>query len=74
MRRSSLIWLGLALLFVNAAAQTPGLTFKFKTINVAGAQSTGIYGINNAGTMVGSYVDSGGVRHGFELSGGKLTL
>ena len=72
MRRSSLVWLGLALLFVNAAAQTPALTFKFKTINVAGAQSTGIYGINNAGAMVGSYVDSGGVRHGFELLGGKL--
>jgi probable HAF family extracellular repeat protein len=55
-----------------AAAETPKLIFKFKTIKVAGAQSTGVYGINNAGAMVGSYVDSGGLRHGFRLSGGKV--
>jgi len=63
----------LALLSVVATAETPTLTFKFKTIKVQGAQSTALYGINNAGTMVGSYVDSGGVRHGFRLSGGKVT-
>jgi probable HAF family extracellular repeat protein len=63
----------LALLSVATAAETPKLTFKFKTIKVAGAQSTAVYGINNAGAMVGSYVDSGGVRHGFRLSGGKVT-
>ena len=55
MRRSSLVHfvLSLALLSATTAAQTPALTFKFKTIKVAGAQSTGIYGINNAGVMVG---------------------
>src|ERR1700680_2792767 len=61
----------LALLSAAAAAETPKLIFKFKTIKVAGAQSTAIYGINNAGAMVGSYVDSGGGRHGFRLSGGE---
>ena len=63
----------LALLSVAAAAETPTLTFKFKTIKVKGAQTTAIYGVNNAGTMVGSYVDSSGVRHGFSLSGGKVS-
>jgi len=63
----------LALLSVAAAAETPKLTFKFTTIKVKGAQSTAIYGVNNAGAMVGSYVDSSGVRHGFMLSGGKVT-
>jgi probable HAF family extracellular repeat protein len=41
-------------------------------MTVANVQSTAIYGINNAGVMVGSYVDSGGVRHGFRLASGKL--
>jgi hypothetical protein len=65
-----------ALLLVAVAAETPTatLTFNFKTIKVAGAQSTAIYGVNNNGAMVGSYVDSGGVRHGFKrLSTGKVT-
>src|ERR1700680_4029185 len=62
----------LALLSAAAAAETPKLIFKFKTIKVAGAQSTAIYGINNMGAMVGSYVDSGGVRHGFTLANGKV--
>ena len=55
-----------------AAAESPKLTFKFTTIKIKGAQSTAIYGINNAGAMVGSYVDSGGVRHGFKMVNGKV--
>lgn len=72
--RSSLSCLVLCLALLIVAAETPtlALTFKFKTINVAGAQSTAIYGINDAGVMVGSYVDGGGVRHGFELSGAHV--
>jgi len=62
----------LVVLSVAAAAEAPKLTFKFKTIKVQGAQSTAIFGVNNAGAMVGSYVDSGGVRHGFRLAGGKV--
>jgi probable HAF family extracellular repeat protein len=63
----------LSLLCVAGAAETPSLTFKFKTIRVKGAQSTAIFGVNNTGVMVGSYVDGGGVRHGFRFSGGKVT-
>ena len=75
--RSSLgcLVLFFALLLVAVAAETPTatLTFKFKTIKVAGAQSAAIYGVNNNGAMVGSYVDSSGVRHGFKrLSTGKV--
>ena len=55
-----------------ATAETP-LSFRYKTIKVKGAQSTAIFGVNNAGVMVGSYVDSGGVRHGFRLSRGKVS-
>jgi probable HAF family extracellular repeat protein len=62
----------LTLLSVAAVAESPKLTFTYTTIKVPGAQSTAVFGINNAGVMVGSYVDKGGVRHGFRLSGGKL--
>ncbi len=48
-----------ALVTVAALAETPTLTFTYTTIKVTGAQSTAIYGINNAGAMVGSYVDGG---------------
>ena len=58
-----------ALVTVSALAETPTLIFTYTTIKVTGAQSTAIYGINNAGVMVGSYVDGGGVRHGFTRSG-----
>jgi len=44
------------LLSVALFAETP-LTFTYTTIKVPGAQSTAIYGINNVGMMVGSYVD-----------------
>jgi probable HAF family extracellular repeat protein len=48
-------------------------TFTFKTIQIPGAQDTSVYGVNNAGVMVGSYVDSAGQRHGFMLTGRTLT-
>ncbi len=34
---------------------------------------TDTYGINNAGVIVGDYVDSKGVQHGMILAGSKLT-
>jgi probable HAF family extracellular repeat protein len=63
----------LALLSAGAAAESPKLAFTFKKFVIPGAQSTAIFGINNAGAIVGSYVDSGGVRHGFRRVGGKVT-
>src|SRR5215471_11488543 len=74
-RRSPLFW-ALPLLVVLSVAVTvaaPALTFTFKTIQIPGASSTGVYGINNSGVMVGSYVDGQGKRHGFMLAGAVLT-
>src|ERR1022692_588096 len=76
MRNSSavgrLLLVVLTFVLVATAAKTPKLTFKFTTIKVKGAQSTAIFGVNNAGAMVGSYVDQAGVQHGFRLVGGKV--
>ena len=63
----------LTLIFVAIAADAPKLTFKFTTIQLKGAQDTRVFGTNNAGVMVGAYVDSGGVDHGFMLKAGKVT-
>ncbi len=46
---------------------------KFTTISPPGATSTEANGINDKGVVVGSYVDSAGVTHGFALSGKKYT-
>src|SRR5579864_6329017 len=63
----------LVLTFVFVAiADAPKLAFKFTTIEVKGAQDTRVFGTNNGGVMVGAYVDSGGVDHGFMLKGGKV--
>src|SRR5580658_4043654 len=63
------------LLFVitATAANAPTLTFKFTTIRVAGALSTSVEGINNAGVMVGQYQAGKGITRGFMQAGAKLT-
>ena len=64
----------LVLLSTNAWSQAgPQLTFNFQTIEVSGAQDTKIFGVNNAGAMVGLYIDSGGVQHGLLLVDGEVT-
>lgn len=57
----------LAFASVATAAEVPKLTFKFTTVAVKGAENTAIYGTDNAGDLVGMYVDSSGVTHGFLL-------
>src|SRR5580698_5579819 len=52
---------------VSAAAQ------QFLTIDVPGATSTLVLGINNEGQMVGSYSDANNMTNGFELTGGVFT-
>lgn len=46
---------------------------KFTTISPPGATSTEANGINDKGKVVGSYVDSANVTHGFLLIGKKYT-
>ena len=45
----------------------------FTTVDFPGAISTFLYGINNAGQMVGAYVDDGQATHGFLLNNGVFT-
>ena len=58
---------------VALALDAPKLTFKFTTVQVKNAQDTRVYGVNNAGVMVGQYIDSAGVAHGMTLVGNKVT-
>jgi YVTN family beta-propeller protein len=62
-----LVIAGIMLSAVPASAQ------QFLTINFPGATSTSPETINNIGQVVGSYVDSEGVTHGFLLSAGTFT-
>lgn len=45
----------------------------YKSVNVPKAPEQAAFGVNDAGQIVGEYVDSSGVYHGWELSGGKFT-
>jgi uncharacterized membrane protein len=47
--------------------------FKFTSIDFPGAVATRAYGINDKGLVVGRYIDSGGIRHGFLLKHGLFT-
>ena len=74
-RKSLLCALGFALAgaVIAAAGDAPKLTFTFTKANVPGAVQTGPSGINNAGVVVGAYVDKNSVSHGYILQGKKLT-
>jgi probable HAF family extracellular repeat protein len=61
----SLIFLLLAISSVQAGTWT--------TVDVPGATSTQIFGIDKAGNLVGAYVDPSRVQHGFLLSAGNFT-
>ena len=57
------------------AANSPAnaAAYGFTQIDVPGATSTGASGINDAGQIVGSFVDSAGITHGFLDTGGSFT-
>jgi probable HAF family extracellular repeat protein len=46
---------------------------KFRRIDYPGSVQTEAFGINDAGDIVGRYLDSNGVNHGFLLSDGDFT-
>jgi uncharacterized membrane protein len=48
-------------------------SYNFVTIDVTGAAATIVGDINNAGQIVGGYLNADGSRHGFLLSGGVYT-
>jgi probable HAF family extracellular repeat protein len=55
---------------VTVAANAPTLTFKFKDFQFPGAEITTVYGVNNAGVLVGEYIKKS-KQHGFEFDHGK---
>jgi uncharacterized membrane protein len=74
--KSKACMLGFVLAFIVVAATAavdPPLTFTFKAFDVPGATATNSGGISNTGVIVGQYVDSALVGHGFILNGKKLT-
>jgi hypothetical protein len=55
-------------------AAAPLLTFTFTDVHAnKTALETDTYGVNNAGVIVGDYVDAKSVQHGMILAGTKLT-
>ena len=50
-----------------------GAAYRFAPIEVDGARYTDAMGVNRHGHVVGSYVDAGGVKHGFLLRDGEFT-
>ena len=46
---------------------------KYTITDVPGATNTSLFGINNLGDIVGSYVDTSGTTHGFLKSNGSIT-
>jgi hypothetical protein len=44
----------------------------YTTIDAPGARGTGLYGINNSGTMTGQWFDTAGASQGFVLTSGGL--
>src|SRR5437762_2960514 len=61
--------------FVTAAfAQTStSVTYKYTQIDFPGAASTEARGINNGNVIVGLYLDSSNLHHGFQFANGTFT-
>jgi hypothetical protein len=66
---------GLAMVVValSASISANAAPYEFRTIDIPGATSTELYGINNHGHIVGIYHDGGG-QHGFLFDGSTVQL
>jgi len=67
-RTTLLPWLGMMMLATGSASAQ-----QFVTIDPPGSIATSTGAINDLGQVVGDYVDSGGVDHGYLLSAGVYT-
>src|SRR5713101_1258885 len=61
------------LILLLAAVPLTRAAATWTTIDVPGANATGVFRINNLGQMVGFYDDALNATHGFLLSGGTFT-
>ncbi len=73
--KRSILGVLLVLTFVAVGlAAAPPLTFTYSDVHAnKTAFETDTYGVNNAGVIVGDYVDAKSVQHGMILAGTKLT-
>jgi hypothetical protein len=73
--KQSILGVSLVLMFVAVGiAAAPPLTFTFSDVHAnKTATETDTFGVNNAGTIAGDYVDSAGIQHAMILAGKKLT-
>ncbi len=73
--KRSILGVLLVLMFVAVGlAAAPPLTFTYTDVHAnKTALETDTYGVNNAGVIVGDYVDAKSVQHGMILAGTKLT-
>jgi hypothetical protein len=73
--KKSILGVLLVLMFVAVGiAAAPPLTFTFSDVHAnKTATETDTFGVNNAGTIAGDYVDAKSVQHAMILAGKKLT-
>jgi YVTN family beta-propeller protein len=72
-RSASIALFSVVCIVAGIVSAMPASAQQFLTINFPGAASTAPETINNVGQVVGSYIDSEGVTHGFLLSAGVFT-
>lgn len=68
-------WALVLVLFASlvAAQEVKTTTYRFVAIQYPGAVRTALEGINNKGDIVGAYLDTLSVWHGFTIKNGKMT-
>lgn len=73
--KRSIVGVVIVLTFVAVGiAAAPPLTFTFFDVHtIKTATETDSYGVNNAGVIVGDYIDAKSIQHAFILAGTKLT-
>ncbi len=70
----SAIVFALMLATLTCFAQVPAGNFRFQNIDVPGATSTSVGGINNLGQVAGFFHDSAGAVHGYVQDGADIRV
>jgi hypothetical protein len=72
-RAATLVLLGLAALVLNPVCGQSPPYYTFAAFDVPGAFETQVWGINDAGEIVGGYTDRAHFSHGFVMRDGEFT-
>jgi uncharacterized membrane protein len=65
--------LGYDSFLMHESQSKPIVTESYKTVAFPKVPEQSAFGVNDAGQIVGEYLDTSGVYHGWELSGGKFS-